>query len=584
MEKDKKYLNNLRHSTAHLLAAAVLEIWPKAKLAIGPSIEDGFYYDIDFGKEKASEEDFPKIEKEMTKLIKEWEKMEQINESISQIKKRFKGNSFKTELIKGFEKEGKKISLYKSGNFVDLCKGGHVKKPNQEIKHFKLLSMAGAYWKGDEKKPMLTRIYGTVFPTKAELESHLTMLKEAKKRDHKKLGKEMDLFTFSDLIGKGLPLWTPKGALIRNILDDYVWQLRKKRGYKKVEIPHITKKILYETSGHWEKFENELFKIETREGHIFVMKPMNCPHHTQIFDRRPHSYKEMPQQYSNTTMVYRDEQSGELSGLSRVRSITQDDAHVFCRENQVEEEMNKIWDIIDEFYSAVGFKLEVRLSLSDPEHPEDYLGGKEKWKKAESIIRRLAKKRGVEFIEQKGEAAFYGPKIDFMAKDSLGREWQVATNQLDMNMPERFKLTCINEKGKKERIVMLHAAIMGSIERYLSILIEHFAGAFPVWLSPVQVKVLPITDKQLNYAENVAKELEETEIRVELNDRNETLGAKIRGAQKEKVPYMVILGDKEKTSKRVSVRLRDGEDLGQMSLEEFKKRVLKKNKTKSLEL
>ncbi|MDP1719204.1 MAG: threonine--tRNA ligase, partial [bacterium] len=389
-----------------------------------------------------------------------------------------------------------------------------------------------------------------------------------KKRDHKILGPQLDLFVFSDLVGSGLPLWTPKGTILRNVLDSYVWELRKKRGYVQVDIPHITKKDLYEVSGHWQKFKDELFKITTREGHVFAMKPMNCPHHTQIYKRRKWSYRELPQRYASTTKVYRDEQSGELSGLSRVRAITQDDAHVFCRTLQINEEIIKIWDIIQEFYGRVGFVLRVRLSLHDPKQPEKYLGTPELWKSAESTLREIVKNKGTVAEEAEGEAAFYGPKIDFMAKDSMGREHQVATIQLDMNLPERFDLSCVNDKGEDERIVMIHAAIMGSIERYLAVLIEHFAGAFPAWLAPVQVKILPISEKHLVYAEKVKEQL--APLRVEIATENETIGKKIRNAEKEKIPFIAVVGDKEIESGNISVRERGGKDLGTMSPEKLK--------------
>ncbi len=582
---DNSNLDNLRHSAAHLLAAAVMELYPHAKRTIGPSIENGFYFDFDFGDTKVTEEDFPKIEEKMREILPSWKEFTGREVSKEQALEEYKDNEYKKELIEEFAGEGQKLTFYDSGDYTDLCRGGHVEDPVNELKHFKLLSVAGAYWRGDEKNKMLTRIYGTVFPSQEELDKYITMLEEVKKRDHKVLGPQFDLFTFSDLVGSGLPLWTPKGTLLRNLLDEFVQELRKAKGYQKVEIPHITKKDLYETSGHWKKFADELFKIETREGHTFAMKPMNCPHHTQIFDRRPHSYREMPQRYANTTMVYRDEQSGELSGLSRVRCITQDDAHVFCRESQVKEEAFAIWDIIQDFYKGTGFgELKLRLSLHDPEHFEKYLGSKEIWQFAENQLRDFLKEKNADYYEAPGEAAFYGPKIDFMSYDSLGREWQVATLQIDRNMPEGFDLFCINEEGEKERVVMLHAAIMGSIERFLSVLIEHYACAFPVWLSPVQVKVLPITDNQFAYAQKVADLYKEMGIRVEVDERNEKLGAKIRDAQMEKVPYMVVIGGKEEEAGKVAVRLRSGEDLGQVSLEEFEKRVKEKIEKKALDL
>ena len=577
-DQQKEQLDALRHSGAHLLAAAVLQLYPKAKVAIGPSIEDGFYYDIDFGDEAIGEEQLERIEDTMRQLAPTWQEFSRQEVTPAEAKKQFAGNPFKLELISELEQAGETISLYHSGEFTDLCRGGHVEKPSEQLKFFKLLSVAGAYWRGDEKNPMLTRIYGTAFFSQAELDEYLRIREEAKLRDHRKLGKELDLFTFSDLVGAGLPLWTPKGTLLRNLLDGYVWQLRQARGYQQVTIPHITKKELYETSGHWSKFANDLFRIKTRENHEFAMKPMNCPHHTQIYNHIPRSYRDLPQRYAETTMVYRDEQTGELNGLSRVRCITQDDAHVFCREGQLKQEMYAIWDIIETFYERCGFpKLSVRLSLSDPDHQENYLGTKEQWQMAEQQLRELIQERGAEFVEATGEAAFYGPKVDFMTKDSLGRQWQVATIQADRNMPERFDLFCTNEAGEKERIVMVHAAIMGSIERFVSILIEHHAGRFPFWLAPVQVKILPITDQQLDYAHVVAKQLAEAGIRAEIDERSERLNAKIRDAQLEKVPYMFVVGGKEAEAQTIALRSRDEGDLGVVNTAEVLRRFVAEN-------
>jgi threonyl-tRNA synthetase len=427
---------------------------------------------------------------------------------------------------------------------------------------------------------MLTRIYGLAFETKKELEDYLNQREEAKKRDHKKLGRELDLFVFSDLVGSGLPLWTPRGTLLRNLLDNFIWELRKERGYEKVEIPHITKKELFETSGHWDKYKEDLFKIETRESHLFAMKPMNCPHHTQIYNRKQWSYKELPQRYANTTMVYRDEQSGELSGLSRVLCITQDDAHNFCRISQAKEELQKIWDIVHIFYKTFNFPLKLRLSLRDPAHPEKYLGNKDNWDKAEKILKEIAAENNTEYYEAPGEAAFYAPKLDFMAKDSIGREWQVATIQLDVNMPERFDLFCINEKGERERIVMLHAAIMGAIERFLSVLIEHVAGAFPLWLSPVQVKIIPVRANHNEYAKKVFDTLLENGIRAELDDKDENLGGKVRDAKTNKIPYWVVIGDKEVGAEKVTLESRDKGNLGQMSNKELLEKLLEEIKNK----
>ncbi len=389
---------------------------------------------------------------------------------------------------------------------------------------------------------------------------------EEKINDHKRLGRELDLFVFSDLVGSGLPLWTPKGTLLRDTLDDFVWQLRKQYGYQKVEIPHITKRDLYETSGHWDKFQDDLFKITTREGDLFALKPMNCPHHTQIYARKLWSYRELPQRYANSTMCYRDEQTGELNGLARTRAFTQDDAHVFCRETEVKEEFLKIWEIVETFYKTFGFHLKIRLSFRDPKQPEKFLGDQARWQSAENILREITRDKGAETVDGIGEAAFYGPKLDFMAKDNLGREWQVATIQLDMNMPERFDLTCVNEKGEKERIVMIHAAIMGSIERFLSVLIEHYGGSFPVWLAPVQVIVLPIGEKHRNFAEKVAYLFQENNIRAELNADNEPLGKRVRSGKTQKIPYLLVIGDKEVETQSVSMEHRDTGSLGTQTL------------------
>ncbi len=393
-------------------------------------------------------------------------------------------------------------------------------------------------------------------------------MSELNKNDHREIGRELDLFTFSDLVGSGLPLWTPKGTILRNLLDDFVWELRKARGYEKVEIPHITKKDLYQTSGHWDKFKDDLFRIKTREGDEFALKPMNCPHHTQIYARKPWSYRELPQRYANSTMCYRDEQSGELNGLSRVRSFTQDDAHVFCRIQDAKEEIQKIWDIVHIFYETFGMSLRLRLSLRDMNHLEKYLGNTELWQKAEKILKEVASENKTEYFEASGEAAFYAPKLDFMSKDSLGRDWQVATIQLDVNMPESFDLTCVNEKNEKERIVMIHAAIMGSFERFMSIMLEHLGGAFPTWLSPVQVQVLPVSEKHNEYAQSIFEKLREGGIRVEIDESNETLGKKVRDAKIQKIPYLLVVGDKEVESKEVTVESRN-EKLGTMPLANF---------------
>ncbi len=581
--KDNQKLEHMRHTLAHLLASAVGEIYKfdKVQLTLGPAIDNGFYYDIDFSGEKISDSDLKKIEDTMRKRLPKWTEWEHKELSKDEALKFF-NNEYKQELINEIAERGEKITTYTCGGFTDLCRGGHLEHPAKDIdpESFKLDRIAGAYWRGDEKNKMLTRIYGLAFETKEELGAYIAQREEAEKRDHKKLGKELDLFVFSDLVGPGLPLWTPKGAILRNLLDDFVWELRKKRGYVKVEIPHITKKELYEKSGHWDKFKTELFRITTREGHEFAMKPMNCPHHTQIYDRKQWSYRELPQRYCNSTTCYRDEQTGELSGLSRVRSFTQDDAHVFCRMIQAKEEFLKIWDIVQEFYGAFGFSMRVRLSLHDPKEPEKYLGGKDKWEHAEEVLREIVTSKNIEWFEGVGEAAFYGQKLDFMAKDAIGREWQVATIQLDMNQPERFDLFCINEKGEKERIVMLHAAIMGSIDRFLSILIEHTAGAFPFWVSPIQVKIIPVRENHNEYAKKVYEMLKEHNIRAEFDNADANLGSKVRDAKNNKLPYWIVIGDKEIEADKVTLESRDQGQLGQISKEELLSKFIEEIKNK----
>ncbi len=568
---ENEEIMNIRHTLAHLLAASVKEIYPYAKPTIGPAIENGFYYDFDFSDgEKITEKNLSRIEQKMRELLKKWEVVSGEIISEKEAKELFKKNKYKLELIDEIVKKGEDVSVYHSGSseekltsdnalFTDLCAGGHSKEPSKDMKDvaFKLTHISGAYWKGDEKNAMLTRIYGVAFENKDALKRYEEMIEEAKKRDHRKLGKELDLFTFSDLVGSGLPLWSPKGTILRNELDNFVWELRHKAGYKRVTIPHITKKELYETSGHWDKFSEELFRVTTREGKEYALKPMNCPHHTQIFDRRPHSYREMPQRYAETTMVYRDEQSGELGGLTRVLSITQDDSHVFCRTTQVKEEFMKIWEMIDTLYSTFNFDLRVRLSFHEPSEMDKYLGDEKIWENAENSLREIAEERNADYFEAPGEAAMYGPKLDFIATDSLKREHQVATIQLDLNMPERFDLTCINENGEKERVVMIHAAIMGSIERFVAVLIEHLSGNFPLWLSPVQLRVIPIANTHNEYAQQITEKLESAGIRVEFVDSKDSFGKKIRACKVDKIPYFICIGDKEVESKTLTLESKD---------------------------
>lgn len=602
MEKQPSRLDVMRHSAAHVMAKAIQSFYPEAKFGIGPVIADGFYYDIDLQK-TLKEEDLLRIEDKMREIIQADESFLRKEMSLSDAMVFFekKGQPYKVELLRDLKtrgttqpkediqgevdiQAGEKVSLYETGDFVDLCRGPHVDSTKQ-IGAFKLHRVAGAYWRGNEKNKMLQRIYGLCFETEEELDAYEALLEEAKKRDHRMLGVALDLFTFSDLVGSGLPLWTPRGTLVRQLLDDVVWNLRKSRGYERVEIPHITKKDLYIKSGHWDKFKDELFKFTTREGHEFALKPMNCPHHTQIYAHLSRSYRDLPQRYADTTMVYRDEQSGELFGLSRVRVITQDDAHVFCRNIQVKEEILKIWDIIDEFYSLFCFKnLEVTLSLHDPAHFEKCLGSREDWKYAEEQLRALAQTRGRAVKERLGEAAFYGPKIDFIATDALGRAWQVATIQLDMNMPERFDLFCVNEKGEKERIVMIHAAIMGSIERFLSVLIEHLAGAFPLWLAPVQVVFISCGAAHVTYCHTTARAFREHGFRVEVYDENETVGRKIRNAEQMKVPYMIVIGDRELALEQLSVRIRGEKEVVKIEQAELLRVLAEKMEKRSMDL
>jgi threonyl-tRNA synthetase len=584
---EASYLDSLRHSAAHLLAAAVLELWPKAKNTIGPSIENGFYYDFDFSahKEVPGEADLERIEKKMHELVEKWENFEKEKVNSNKAKKQFNHNEYKKELIKEFEAEGQQLTLYKSGGFIDLCRGGHVEDPKKELKHFKLLSIAGAYWRGDEKNPMLTRIYGTAWPTKGELDDYLNKLEEAKKRDHRKLGKELGLFLYSDLVGPGLPLYKPKGGTIIGEIEKFMKELQFKMGYSHVYTPNIAKDKLYSTSGHLQWFKDGMYPPMEFEGEgSYYAKPMNCPFHIEIFKSETVSYKDLPIRMAEFGTVYRYEQSGEISGLLRTRGFTQDDAHIFCRENQVVQEFLNVFNFTHQLLDGLGLKnYWHRLSLKG-EEKEKYAGNDKQWEKATELIRQALSEAKLEHKEAPGEAAFYGPKLDIIFNDSIGRDWQISTIQVDFLLPERFDLNYINNEGNKERPYMIHRAPLGSRERIMAVLIEHYAGNFPVWLSPVQVKVLPITDRNLDYTQKVVNKLKEDDIRVEIDDRSETLGAKIRDAQKEKVPYMLILGDKEESAKQISVRIRSGEVLNNFELEKFIEKVKDKIKSKALDL
>ncbi len=539
-------LDGRRHSCAHLLAAAVRNLWPGAKNAIGPAIEEGFYQDFDLGDVKISEEDFPHIEEKMREILVTWGPFAVKEVTAEQARKDFAWNEYKLELIEQFSGEGKLITENDPGNFLDLCRGGHSENPKEEIKHFKLLSVAGAYWHGDEKNKMLTRIYGTCFPTQEELDAYLTMVAEAKKRDHRKLGAALDLFSFSPLVGPGLPLFSPKGAALRRVLEDFVWSIMKSYGYERVWIPHMAKTDLYKTSGHWDKFADDIFHVSSKKtDEAFVMKPMNCPHHTQIYASKPRSYRDLPLRFSEVTSVYRDENTGQLQGLSRVRSITQDDAHIFCRLDQVKQESLNIYEIITKFYKAFGMPLSMRLSVHDPAQPEKYLGSPEVWATAEGTLKEILDEMGQTYEMGVGEAAFYGPKIDFMAKDAIGRQWQLATIQIDFNQPERFGLEYADADGTKKRPVMVHRAISGSIERFISVLIEHYAGAFPFWLAPTQVRLASVGIDHVEHTKKIQAELLTADIRVDLDTSDEKVGKKIRNAAIDKIPWTIVIGQKE---------------------------------------
>lgn len=569
-------LDNLRHSTAHLLAKAVLTLWPGSHNAIGPAIENGFYQDFDMGDVKLSEEDFPKIEAKMNEILSKWKHFDYREVTLDEAKKLFKKNPYKVELATEFAGEGKKLTVNDPGDFLDLCKMTHVEDPSKEMKHFKLLSVAGAYWRGSEKNKMLTRIYGTVFPTQKELDEYLESVELAKARDHRKLGREMDLFTFSEYVGSGMPLYSPKGALIRRLLNEYIEEEQVKLGYTQVWTPQIAKAELFKLSGHYEKYKDDMFLVKSHYSEEeFFLKPMNCPQHTQIYSSQSRSYKDLPLRYSDFAMLYRDEKPGELSGLARVRSFSTDDCHIFCREDQVDAEVDKALEMTKQVMETFGLKYRYRLSTRDPKARDKYLGDPATWDKVEKWAVEIMKRNKIDYYDAPGEAAFYAPKMDLMATDSLGREWQLSTVQIDYVQPERFGLEYANADGGKSRPVMIHRAVLGSSERAMMILLEHFGGNFPTWLTPVQVKVLPITEKHLDYAKTVASQLKGEGIRVEVDERNERLQAKIRDAQMERVSYMFIVGDREAEAKAVAVRKRDGKDLGSKDLGDFI-RALKK--------
>ena len=568
-------LDPLRHSAAHLLGAAILELWSEAKLTIGPAIEDGFYYDVD-APEPISEKDLPKIEKKMHQLVKSWQSFEREEVPVDEALSRYPDNQYKQELIKEFAEEGKTLSFYRAGDFVDLCRGGHVENPSKELKHFKLLSVAGAYWRGDEKNPMLARVYGTIFPSAEALEEHLEHQRLAKERDHKKLGKELGLFVFSETVGKGLPLWTEKGATIRRELERFIVDEELKRGYRHVYTPDIANLDLYRKSGHYPYYKDSMYAPISIEDEEYMLRPMTCPHHFELYLSGPHSYKELPIRYAELAKLYRYEQSGELSGLIRVRSFCLADAHIVCMKSQAEAEIHGVLDLIEYLASVFGLEAgsdyHYRLSLGDRANEKKYFKDDEAWDNAEGILRKALKDRQAPMVEAEDEAAFYGPKIDVQMKNVNGKEDTAFTVQYDFVMPKRFDLKYINEQGEEEQPVVIHRSSIGAIER-VAFLIEHYGGAFPVWLSPVQVQVLPIADRHLEYAQKVAEELRAKGVRVEVDGRSESLNAKIRSAQINKVPYMVVVGDKEADARSVAVRSRAGGKQEVLPLDQFVAKV-----------
>jgi threonyl-tRNA synthetase len=574
MEKNEK-LKAIRHTTEHILTQAVLKLFPKVKMAMGPATDDGFYFDFDPNGEEISENDFPKIEAEMKKIIKANLPLIKEEITIDEGRKLFSDNPFKLEWLDEIEKRGEKPTIYRTGDeFVDLCAGPHVTSTGK-VGAFKLLSIAGAYWHGDEKNKMLTRIYGTAFETQEELDIFLKNLEEAKKRDHRKIGKDLDLFLLSEEIGQGLLLLKPKGAIIRREIENFIIKEQTKRGYQHVYTPHIGKKQLWKTSGHWDLYRDKMYSPMKIDKDEYLVKPMNCPFHMMIYKSEKRSYRELPLRIAEIATVYRYEKPGELSGMLRVRHITQDDAHIFCRESQVIDEFIGVFDYMSYLLETFGLKnYYLRLGLRSKK--EKYLGNDKIWQKAEEEIVKAVKKKGLEFIKSEGDAAFYGPKLDVVVKDSLGREWQCGTIQVDFMLPERFQLEYVNEEGKIERPVLIHRAPLGSMERFMAILIENYAGNFPLWLTPIQVKVLPITERNLKYAEEITAKLREENIRVELDLRNETLGAKIRDAQIEKAYFMAIVGDREEKDKKISIRGRDGKDHGVLTLDSFIKDLQEK--------
>lgn len=571
---DKNYLNNLRHSCAHLLAAAVMELWPDTKRAIGPAIENGFYYDFDFSK-PLNEEDLPKIEKKMTELLSSWDHFEHREVSEKEAKELFKDNPYKLELIEEIAKKGETITIYNSGNFEDLCRGGHSENPSKEIRAFKLLSVAGAYWRGSEKNKMLTRIYGTCFPIKEELDKYLWQLEEAKKRDHRKLGKELGIFAVSDEVGQGLILWLPKGTIIKEELEKWGKDTERQWSYKRVSTPNITKSGLYYTSGHLPYYKDDMYPPMTvNKNEQYYLKPMNCPHHHMIFKAEPKSYKDLPFRLAEFGTCYRYEASGQLYGMMRVRGFTQNDAHIYITLDQAVDEFVSVMKLHEYYYKALGItEYHLELGLRDPKNTKKYHGDEKMWELAEKLTRQAIKKTNIKMVEIQGNAAFYGPKIDFIIHSTIGREFAISTNQIDLYMGPRFNLKYTDQNGKEQIPVIIHRAPLGSDERFIGFLIEHYAGAFPTWLAPVQVQIIPIADRHQEYAQKVLEQLMSSNIRAEIDTRAEKMQAKIRDAQMQKIPYMIIVGDREEQENKVAVRTRSGQDLGAIGLAEFLQKI-----------
>lgn len=606
---DQDNLYAMRHSLAHIMASAVTQLWPEAKLGVGPVVENGFYYDIDLGDTKISNENFNSIEDKMRAIIAENQPFVQSEKGIEEAIQwaESHGQPYKKELLNDLKRAGttaakdldskelglategeskvESVSFYKNGDFEDLCRGPHVESTGK-VGAFKLMRVAGAYWRGNEKNPQMQRLYGVAFATPKELRVHLDMLEEAKKRDHRKLGQELDLFVVSDMVGSGLPLFTPRGTVLREELARFSNELRQAYGFEKVWVPHITKKDLYEASGHWDKFGDELFLVKSQETKDeLVMKPMNCPHHTRIYAARPRSYRDLPVRYLETTTVYRDEKSGELGGLSRVRSITQDDSHVFCRDDQIEIEIDNLLSAANDLYATVEMSLRVRLSYRD--ESDAYLGSKDLWTSAQEQLKSAVLANNIEYYEEEGEAAFYGPKIDFMATDAIGREHQVATVQLDFVQPERFGLKYIGDDGAEKQPVMIHCALLGSIERFLSVYIEHTAGKFPIWLAPEQIRIVTVNQEETttNFADNILQKGKELGLRVTVDNSNESVGKKIRSAEVAKVPYTVVIGEKEIASGQLVPRIRADMSVipahPELAVEDFLKTVANEAKSRA---